>query len=316
MTVSGVAGVLLLIVALSDSPHSGGSTDRHGGAPASPSSRHAAAASQSERAVDPSRFSPGSCVEFSPTSGNRHLTVFVDAGHGGIDPGAVGQTQAGQTVYEANQTLPTELYTMALLRAQGFTVVVSRTTDSSVTALQPDDVSGGELTVQGAHDDVAARDECADLAGANLLVGIYFDAGASQYNAGSVTAYDSVRPFAASNLRIANLVQTDVLASLNSHGWGIPNDGVVSDAYLGGPPLGQAAADYGHLLLLGPAMDGYFTTPSDMPGTLIEPLFITDPFEATIAASAEGQEAIARGIDLAVVQYFAPPAAPTTSTTG
>ena len=39
------------------------------------------------RAIDSKYFEPGSCVEFDPTSGDRHLTVFLDAGHGGIDPG-------------------------------------------------------------------------------------------------------------------------------------------------------------------------------------------------------------------------------------
>ncbi len=57
-------------------------------------------------------------------------------------------------------------------------------------------------------------------------------------------------------------------------------------------------------------MPGYFSTPSQMPGALIEPLFITDPFEGTIAASATGQQAIATGLAQAVAQYFAPPPAP------
>jgi hypothetical protein len=72
--------------------------------------------------------------------------------------------------------------------------------------------------------------------------------------------------------------------------------------------LTQAAGEYGHLLLLGPPEPGYFTTPSEMPGALIEPLFITDPFEGTIAASVSGQETIARGLAQAIEQYFGPPA--------
>jgi hypothetical protein len=113
---------------------------------------------------------------------------------------------------------------------------------------------------------------------------------------------------------VATLVQTDVLAALNAHGWAIPDDGVVSDGSLGGPALSPAAAAYGHLLLLGPAMPGYFDTPSQMPGALIEPLFITDPFEGTIAASAAGQQAVAAGLAQAVAHYFAPPV-PNPSTT-
>jgi N-acetylmuramoyl-L-alanine amidase len=41
-----------------------------------------------------------------------------------------------------------------------------------------------------------------------------------------------------------------------------------------------------------------------MPGALIEPLFLTDPFEASIAVSTRGQQVIADGIARAVDQYF------------
>jgi N-acetylmuramoyl-L-alanine amidase len=257
-------------------------------------------------AIDPSYFVAGACESFKPTDHDRHKTVFLDAGHGGLDPGGVGVTETGQTIYEADETLPVELDAMALLRADGFGVVVSRTRASIVAKPQPGDISGGLFTIQGDHRNVAARDICANMAKANILIGIYFDAGATEQNAGSVTGYDTARPFAAQNLRLATLVQNDVLAAMNAQGWGIPNEGVQNDASLGGPALSDAAAGYGHLLLLGPADPGYFTTPSLMPGALIEPLFITDPFEGSIAASTTGQQTIARGLATAVEQYFGP----------
>lgn len=253
-------------------------------------------------AVDPAAFSPGACVAYGPTQGNRNLTVFLDAGHGGRDPGSVGSTQSGQTIYEADETLPVELDAMALLRGDGFQVVVSRTADTAVARLGPADVAGNVLTARGVHDDVAARDVCANDAHANVLVGIYFDAG-SAGNAGSITGYDPVRPFAADNLRLANLVQSDVLAAMNARGWDIPNEGVQPDSKLGSSLTSRSVA-YGHLLLLGPASRGWFSTPSQMPGALIEPLFITDPFEGSIAASAAGQHVIAAGIAHAIQQYF------------
>jgi N-acetylmuramoyl-L-alanine amidase len=263
--------------------------------------------------VDPSAFASGACEVLPATTGDNHRTVFLDAGHGGVDPGAVGTTSTGATVDEATETLPVELDTADLLRAQGYQVVVSRTSDTSVARLSPADLSGGILSLQGAHDDVAARAECADQSGSQLLVGIYFDSGASPDDAGSLTTYDADRPFASSNLRLADLLQRDVLSSLNAKGWGIPNDGVNPDSEEGSlvpdssnSPLAAEAASYGHLLLLGPALAGYFSTPSTMPGSVIEPLFITDPYEANIATTAEGQAVMARGIDLAVEQYFAP----------
>jgi N-acetylmuramoyl-L-alanine amidase len=285
-----------------------------GSAATSATSKHAS--TTGAVALDPSAFSKGSCVALAPTKGNRHETVFLDAGHGGIDPGAAGTTETGATIYEADETLPVELDAASLLRADGYRVVVSRTTNSSVVKLTAADRSGSELSLQGAHDDVAARDVCANLSGAKALIGIYFDAGGSTSNAGSLTTYDADRPFAAANVQLATLVQNDVLSSLNANGWSIPNAGVVSDATVGSlvptdqaSPLADAAANYGHVLLLGPAMAGYFTTPSQMPGALVEPLFITDPFEGSIASSSSGQAAIAQGIAQAVLQFLPPTAA-------
>jgi N-acetylmuramoyl-L-alanine amidase len=263
--------------------------------------------SSGPQAVDPSAFTSGACVSYPPTAGNRSETVFLDAGHGGIDPGAVGNTESGQTVYEARVTLPIELDAMRLLTADGFRVVVSRTRAESVVRLTNADVSGGVLTAEGVHNDVAARDVCANAGGADILIGIYMDAGAG--GAGCLTGYDPVRSFAAANLRLATLVQNDVLAAMNARGWQIPDRGVQPDSGLGsisdaGSALAREAEAYGHLLLLGPADPGFFSTPSEMPGALIEPLFITDPFEGSIADSVGGQEVIAGAIARAVEQYF------------
>ncbi|SRR5579859_1537113 len=253
--------------------------------------------------VDPAYFSREACELFPPLRGNRDLTVFLDAGHGGPDPGAVGVTSSGRVIVEARQTLAVVLDAMALLRDGGFTVVVSRTGAGPVARLGPGDMSGHLLTADGVRDDVAARDVCANRARASVLIGVYFNSGAAGA-AGCITAYDPARPFAAASLRLAGLVQSAVLAAMNRQGWQIPDAGVASDTTLGSAVTAADAA-YGHLILLGPAKRGYFTTPSLMPGTLIEPLFITDPFEASIAASARGQQVIATGLARAVGQYFA-----------
>jgi N-acetylmuramoyl-L-alanine amidase len=273
---------------------------------------HLGSAPSDATPLDPGAFATGACVAYAPTAGDNHKTVFLDAGHGGVDPGGVGTTSAGQQVDESTVNLSIELDALALLRARGYRVVVSRTQDTTVVRLGPADLSGGVLSLQGSHDDVVARDECANLAGADALVGIYMDAGGST-TAGSVTLYDTSRPFAAANTRLAGLLQTDVLAAMNSQGWQIPDDGTLPDSGFGssvGDPsaggLAAEAAAYDHLLLIGPAAPGYFATPSTMPGAVIEPLYLTDPFEASIAVSRSDQVVLAQGITTAVEQFLAP----------
>jgi N-acetylmuramoyl-L-alanine amidase len=263
--------------------------------------------------VDASAFAPGACVAFPPTSGNRHTTVFLDAGHGGPDPGAEGITERGTSIAERELTLPTVMDTVPLLRAQGYRVVVSRTTDGSVAILGPGDTDGTELSVQGDFKDTAARDICANEAGAAILVSVHFNAGGLASDGGMLTAYDDARPFAGQSLALATLLQHDIVAAMNAAGNGIPDDGVVNDAFSGAPALSAAAAAYGRLLILGPAEPGYFSTPSTMPGALVEPLFLTDPFEGSLADSSAGQHEIATGIAQAVETYLSRQATPAAS---
>jgi N-acetylmuramoyl-L-alanine amidase len=255
--------------------------------------------------VDPAMFAPGGCVAYPPVTGNRGLTVFLDAGHGGEDPGGVGETMQWHSIAEAWVNLRVEMDAMTLLTQQGFRVVVSRNGPGLVHPLGPGDSDDDMLTPQGLRADIAARDICANMAGANLLIGIYMNAG--YWGGGSVTAYCADRPFAASNERFAGILQQDVLHELNSRGgYDIPNLGLQTDDQVGSSSS-AAAESYGHLMLLGPAKAGYFSTPSEMPGALIEPLFLTDPFEASVAASARGQSLIAGGITHAVMDYFTNP---------
>jgi N-acetylmuramoyl-L-alanine amidase len=263
-----------------------------------------AAGAPAGRAVDPARFLPGSCVAFAArgaAAGGR--TVFIDAGHGGPDPGAVGVTLAGHPVHEATETLRVALDALPLLRHAGYTVVLSRTTAAQVVRPAPGDLDGGLFTAQGVRHDLAARDACANLVHAALLVGVYFDASDYSSVAGSLTLYDAARPFWPASARFARLLQRDVLARLNGRGNGIPDDGVHNDVGYGSA-VSVADESYPHLLILGPAKRGYFSGPSQMPGALIEPLYVTDPAEASLANSRAGEHEIARGIATAVEEYF------------
>jgi N-acetylmuramoyl-L-alanine amidase len=253
--------------------------------------------------VSPSRFERGSCVLFTPTHGNRHLRVFIDAGHGGIDPGGTGRTSSGQAVSEAPLNVLVAKDAAALLRRRGFSVVLSRSGSNPVARPETGDFSGGAYTVLGERRELVARNRCADLSHANAVLGIDEDAAAGPSAAGSVTLYDAQRSYHAANLRLAQLVQRDVLASLGADGRAVPDLGVHNDVGYGDLAAAGAQA-YGHLTLLGPAKRGYLRTPTLAPAALIEPLFLTNPPEASLADSAAGQEAIGRGLADAAERFL------------
>jgi N-acetylmuramoyl-L-alanine amidase len=254
-------------------------------------------------------------MKFVPSGTVRkNETVFIDAGHGGIDPGGTGQTSGGATVTESAVNLAVALDAMKILTGKGYEVVLDRTGQTTVLKLTASDEVNGTESDNFVEADLAARDVCANDAGANLLIGIYQDAAVGDPSqAGSVTSYDAARPFAADNELFANLLQTDVVQELDTQGSQIPNDGVENDTGMGSNAL-SSSTSYGHLQLLGPAFpSGGFTTPSTMPGALIEPLYLTDPFEGTIAASTTGQGLIAQGMADAAEQYFAQTVKPAAS---
>ena len=280
-------------------------TAKHGPASARPSPE--------PHSLDTALFANGACVLYPPATGDRHQIVFLDAGFGRLDPGAVVRTQSGQSAEGADLALKVALDALGLLRSRGFTVVLSRTGPGSVARLGSRDIAGGGLTSQGAIDDLAARDQCANQARANVLVGVYFPTARSGQSAGSVTTYDPTRKFAERNLQLAELLQGDVLNYLSSLGRPVPDNGVVQDSALVGSAR-DATVGNAPVMLLGPRVTDSTHGPSAMPGAVLEPLSLTDPFEASLAASRSGQHSVAGAIAEAVGQFLPRPTAPTLAT--
>jgi N-acetylmuramoyl-L-alanine amidase len=250
-------------------------------------------------------FADGACQASGPTSGDNHRTVFIDPGHGGPDPGTSGTTETGDAVDERTVTLAVAMDLSKLLRDNGYTVVLSRTTDSSVVQLTPDDLDQGVYTDAGNHRDLLARIQCANQSKADLLVSIHFNAFDDPSVGGVETYYDANRPFSAENLRFAGLVQQDLLTALDNGGWQPPDRGIRLDSDNAEPTFSALDAAYPYLFVLGPAQTDWLPTPSEMPGVLSEALFLSDPYEASIAASDAGQQTIASGLAAAVQDYFA-----------
>jgi N-acetylmuramoyl-L-alanine amidase len=261
--------------------------------------------SATPRPLDPTAFATGACTALAPTSGDQHLTVFLDAGHGGPDPGtASGTTQDGHGVEEKTVTVSVALDAAQQLRAAGYRVVLSRTGDTSVTRLTPADLTGATLSTVGELADLTARVNCANLSGAAVLVSIHFDAYSDPAVGGASTLYDTARPFSAANQTLATLLQQKVVTAVAASGRQVSNRGIASDATAGGGEINAAGIAYGHLDLLGPVDPGYVDHPSTMPGALVEPLFLTNPAEASAALEPAVQQSIAGGITDAIRAFL------------
>lgn len=257
-----------------------------------------------EELGDRTEFAPGACVLYGPSAGNHGPVVFLDAGHGGPDPGVTGSTGSGKVLTEKAETLAVTLEVMHRLTSSGYRVALSRVTDTSVAAVGPGIVSGGMYTLTGEHRDLEARVDCANASQASLLLSIHFDGFTDPTVGGTATLYDDARPFTPENDRFANLVQSAVLGEWTAHQIDVPDRGVIPDSQAGTPALTPQGAAYGHLLLLGPAASGWLAHPTLMPGALSEPLFLTDPGEADLADSTLGRHLLADAYTQAINRFF------------
>jgi N-acetylmuramoyl-L-alanine amidase len=124
-----------------------------------------------------------------------------------VDPGAAGTTTSGETIYEKDLTLAVGLDLRDLLVKDGYTVVMSRTEDTTVFIPTEGDMNGEVLTADGERKDLEARVRCANSVQAQVLVSIHFNAFDDPSVGGVETFYDDARPFSPQNLRLADLIQ-------------------------------------------------------------------------------------------------------------
>ena len=210
----------------------------------------------------------------------------------------VGGTAAHQ-VLEKDVALAVATRLSDLLRGAGYRVVMARTQDTTVIKLSASDSVYGSLTASAEHRDLAARAACANAAGAAALVSIHFDAFADPTVGGTETFYDSARTFAPANQKLASDLQSALVAAL-----GTSDRGVWTDDQLAAPTLTSTGSSYNHLIELGPMSAGWVDAPSQMPGALVEPLFLTNPAEARVAADPSGQQAIAAALAAGLVNFL------------
>lgn len=197
-----------------------------------------------------------------PAAANPRLIV-IDPGHGGSDGGA-----ARSSVVEKVVNLDISKRLRDILVARGWQVSMTRDTDRDVYA--PND---------GAREELQARCDVANKAGARLFVSVHANTAGSSSVSGS-TFYVS-KPI---DTALARSVQRRVAAQS-----GTADDGVQKAKF-------------------------YVTLHTNMPAVLIETAFMTNPADYQLLVSGEWRQHMAQAIADGISDYAGSPSAAAQST--
>jgi len=211
------------------------------------------------------------------------ITVAIDPGHGGPDPGAV-----RGSAYEKNANLGIAMRLRAMLLGAGVNVVMTRTSDTRVNRGFVDWTRDGTVAYR---DELAARIEIANAARADVFL-VLHNNGTPPGVGGTETWYDRTRTFAATNRMLATTVQAQLmtfLRTLRTSSWH-PTD------------RGIKALDFYVLRSYRP---GYCDRPSLMPAVLPESLAMGSAYEVRLLQSSRGRQVIAEAYYEALSRFFA-----------
>jgi N-acetylmuramoyl-L-alanine amidase CwlD len=197
----------------------------------------------------PWKFSGGGPMP--PAAANPRLIV-LDPGHGGSDVGA-----QHNGVTEKDVTLDIALRLRSVLIARGWTVRMTRDNDRDVYA--PND---------SAHDELQARCDVANNAGARLFVSIHANSFTSTALSGTTTYY-----YKGVDLALAQAVHRHLIGDL-----GTRDDGVRKENF-------------------------YVIHHTAMPAILVETAFISNPSDAALMRSPEFLQRVATAIANGVADY-------------
>ncbi len=257
--------------------------------------------------------SPTPTPQPTPTPNPRYVgkVVCLDPGHGGSDRGYIRLgNEYAPAMEEAHYNLAFARALKIRLEHHGFTVVMTRTTDTDVNA-DGRDVNGDGRTRASARtpeeakragdiDELQARINICNAAKADLLVSMHINGFNDPSVNGFETWFSSARPFKDRNKLFATLAFEELGKQMAAAGYNATPRRVFDDLEAN-VDLGRDAFD--RYIITGPAVPGQIV-PSAMPGAIIEVLFISNDADAAFLASDAGRNAIVTAYERAITRYF------------
>jgi N-acetylmuramoyl-L-alanine amidase len=258
--------------------------------PASPAPMAATPAATPAPALVPTQPPVAQDAGAKPFAGR---VVCLDPGHGGADLGNVLVEDDRIVLREKDFTLAHALELGRRLEAQGVTVVLTRTTDTEANPTNADVNGDGEVAAPGGEaksdqlDDLQARVLACNQAGAELLVSIHYNGAENEFLEGYEVWYNDDRPFSDLSARFASIMHEELGAAYAAAGY---------DAFDKGIGIEDHA-------VTGPARPGKLT-PSEMPGAVVEGLFLSNAEDAAFIQTPAATEAIVGAYEKAIERYL------------
>lgn len=219
--------------------------------------------------------------------------VCLDPGHGGEDLGNVLVENNEIVLQEKDFTLAHALKLAERLRARGFEVVLTREADSEVNPSNEDVNGDGVTAAEGGPartdqlDELQARINICNLASADLVVSIHYNGAENEFLAGYEVWYNGDRPFSGRSEEFATLIHTALGEQYAAAGYEANDRGIGLEDHA----------------VTGPERPGKLL-PSEMPGAVIEGLFLSNEDDAAFIVTNEAEEAILNAYEKAITDYF------------
>ncbi len=244
--------------------------------------------------------------------------VCLDPGHGGDDDGFVQPGDQGQdTLVEAELNLAHARELATRLEGRGIVVALTRQDEGGPNDAN-DDVNGDGETYDTAieagesvyeamrtadYDDLQARINVCNRAAADMLVSMHINGFYERETArGFETWYTGCRVFGDQSEHLAGLAYRALAERFDTVGFVTEARGVKNDCEVDvDASNGQLAQS---MLMTGPELPGQLV-PSEMPGVIVESLFVSNPEDAAFLASDEGATSIVDAYEDAILAFFA-----------
>jgi N-acetylmuramoyl-L-alanine amidase len=219
--------------------------------------------------------------------------VCIDPGHGGEDLGNVRLENGRITLQEKDFTLEHSQLLADRLREKGFEVVLTRETDTEVNPSNEDVNGDGTVAPEGGParteqiDDLQARVNICNLAAADLLVSVHYNGAENTFLSGYEVWFNDEREFSGRSEAFATFMHEALEKEFAGAGYDAVDRGIGIEDHV----------------VTGPERPGELV-PSEMPGAVVEGLFLSNDKDAAFIQSDRADEALVGAYEEAITRYF------------